>query len=612
MFIVSQSPDLYLCNSMKFNKRTNNCGELRASDVGKTVTLNGWVDQKRDLGGVVFINIRDRYGVTQVTFNPDSKEFYDTAQKLGNEFVISASGTVQKRTSANPNMTTGEIEVLASSVEILNASEVTPFVVEEDIKASEELRFKYRYLDIRRRKITNNLILRSKVTQIVHRYFEKRDFIEVETPVLMKSTPEGARDYLVPSRIHHGKFYALPQSPQTYKQVLMVSGLDKYVQICKCFRDEDLRADRQPEFTQVDLEMSFVEQDDVFEVCEGMIDAIWKEIPNIELPRPFRRMTYDEAMETYGSDKPDLRVKGELKVVDVTEKVKGTEFKVFADVIASGGIVAGIKLSGQEVSRKIIDSLADYVKSLGFGGLGYLKYSADGAVQSPMVKFLSEEIQSNLKNAFESKAGDIVFIISGVKKKVLSGLGNLRLKLADMFKLIDESKYEFVWIIDFPLFGYDEESKELVAEHHAFTMPHDDDLIKLDKGSADPENNVELLTSIRAICYDLVCNGNEFGSGSIRIHRRDIQEKVFKVMNLTEEQQKEKFGFLLDAFRYGAPPHGGFAFGFDRICAILSGTKDIRETIAFPKTTSAISLMDGCPSVVEGKQIKELGISLVN
>lgn len=597
---------------MKFAKRTNNCGELRASDAGKTVTLNGWVSKKRDLGGMLFIDLRDRYGITQLKIDPAKPEITKTASSLGNEFVISAAGKVIERESKNKNIATGEIEIDVDALEVLNSSEITPFVVEEDVKASEELRFKYRYLDLRRKRITNNLILRSKIYQIVHRYFEKKDFLEIETPILMKSTPEGARDYLVPSRIHHGKFFALPQSPQTYKQILMVSGLDKYVQICKCFRDEDLRADRQPEFTQIDLEMSFVEQDDVFSVCEGMIYDIWKEAAGIELSLPIKRMTYDDAMETYGSDKPDLRVKGELKIVNITEKVKGSEFKVFTDAIAANGIVAGLKLNGTDVSRKIIDLLTDYVKSIGFGGLGYIKYNTDGTAQSPMLKFLSNEIQQSIKNAFGAAGGDVVFILSGKKKKALSGLGQLRLKLAEQFNLIDETKYEFIWIYDFPLFSYDEEYKEIVAEHHAFTMPKDADLVKLEQGAKDPMNNIELLTSIRAVCYDLVCNGNEFGSGSIRIHRRDIQENVFKVMNLTEEQQKEKFGFLLDAFRYGAPPHGGFAFGFDRICAMLSGTKDIRETIAFPKTTSAVSLMDSCPSAVEEKQLKELGITLSN
>ena len=590
---------------MYFTKRTHTCGELRLGDEGKSVTLNGWVSDIRDLGGVIFVNLRDRYGITQLTFGHQILNTYETAKQLGLEFVISASGVVQKRSSPNPNMVTGEIEVFVNGVEILNSSAVTPFVVEEDVKASEELRFKYRYLDIRRKKITNNLVLRSNVYRIVHNYFSKHDFVEVETPVMMKSTPEGARDYLVPSRVHKGKFYALPQSPQTYKQVLMVSGLDKYVQICKCFRDEDLRADRQPEFTQIDLEMSFVTEEDVFRICEGMIYDIWKEAAGMELKIPFPVMSYDKVMETYGTDKPDLRLKQDIRIVNITQSVKGSEFKVFADAINAGGIAAGIKISGQEVTRKIIDGLTEYVKSLGFGGLGYLKYNADGTVQSPMVKFLSADIQNELKKDFDAKAGDVVFILSGQKKKVLTSLGQLRLKLAEMFKLIDESLYEFVWINDFPLFAYDEELKGFVAEHHLFTMPHDKDIDKLD---SDDTNTIE---SIRANCYDLVCNGNEFGSGSIRIHRSDIQQKVFNVIKLSEEEQQEKFGFLLGAFKYGAPPHGGFAFGFDRIIAILCGTRDIRETIAFPKTTSAISLMDGCPSAVDDKQLRELGIKIL-
>jgi aspartyl-tRNA synthetase len=589
---------------MNFTKRTHTCGELSSSDIGKNVALNGWVSQIRDLGGVIFVNLRDRYGVTQLTFNPDNKESYDKVNQLGLEFVISASGFVQKRTSANPNMKTGDIEVFVNQLEILNSSDTTPFVVEEEVKASEELRFKYRYLDLRRLKIADNLVLRSKVYQVVHRYFEKQNFIEIETPVLMKSTPEGARDYLVPSRVHKGKFYALPQSPQTYKQILMVSGMDKYVQICKCFRDEDLRADRQPEFTQIDLEMSFVSEEDVFRVCEGVIYDIWDEVADIKLNLPFPVMTYDEAIETYGVDKPDLRFKQDIRIINVTESVKGTEFKVFSEAVVSGGIVAGIKLTGQEVTRKIIDGLTDYVKTLGFGGLAYLKYNSDGTVQSPVVKFLSEEILDNLKKDFGANSGDAVFILSGAKKKVLTSLGQLRLKLGEMFNLIDESRFEFLWINDFPLVTYDEVENRFVAEHHPFTMPKDEDLSKLD--SSDRET----IESIRATCYDLVCNGSEFGSGSIRIHRSDIQQKVFNVIQISEEEQQEKFGFLLNAFKYGAPPHGGFAFGFDRIIATLCGTKDIRETIAFPKTTSALSLMDGSPGKVDSKQLDELGISL--
>jgi aspartyl-tRNA synthetase len=595
---------------MHFTKRTHTCGELQLSDSGKPVTLNGWVSQVRDLGGVIFVNLRDRYGVTQLTLSPDNRDAYDTAKSLGLEFVISASGTVQKRSSTNPNMVTGEIEVLVNSIEILNTSETTPFVIEEEVKASEELRFKYRYLDLRRKKIADNLVLRNKIYQVVHRYFERENFVEIETPILMKSTPEGARDYLVPSRVHKGKFYALPQSPQTYKQILMVGGIDRYVQICKCFRDEDLRADRQPEFTQIDLEMSFVTQEDVFKAVEGVMVDIWKEAAGIELKTPFTIMSYDNAMQTYGSDKPDLRINGELKIVNITETVKQTDFKVFSEAIAQGGIVAGIKLPSQDVTRKIIDSLTDYVKTIKFGGLGYIKYNADGSAASPMLKFLSEDIQSGIKTAFNASNGDTVFILSGPAKKVYMGLGNLRLKLAEFFSLVDESRYEFIWINDFPIFGYDEDAGCFVAEHHAFTMPHDEDMEKLNIGCLDPKANIDSLTAIRAVCYDLVCNGNEFGSGSIRIHRSDIQQKVFTVLDLTKEQQAEKFGFLLDAFKYGAPPHGGFALGFDRIAAMLCGTKDIRETIAFPKTTSAVGLMDNSPSPVEEKQLKELGITL--
>lgn len=597
---------------MKFTKRTNTCGELRLADEGKTVTLNGWVSQVRDLGGVIFINLRDRYGISQVTVNSENKPVYDTAKSLGLEYVVSATGTVQKRSSVNPNMDTGEIEVLASGIEILNISETTPFVIEEELKASEELRFKYRYLDLRRKKIADNLVLRSKVYNIVHKFFERENFVEIETPILMKSTPEGARDYLVPSRVHKGKFYALPQSPQTYKQILMVSGMDRYVQICKCFRDEDLRADRQPEFTQIDLEMSFVEEQDVFRVVEGVVCDIWKNIKGVELQQPFRTMSYDEAMAAYGSDKPDLRIKGELKIVNITETVRTSDFKVFADAISAGGIVAGIKLSGQDVTRKIIDGLTDYVKTLKFGGLGYIKYNTDGTPSSPMLKFLNEEIQAKVKNNFTAEAGDVLFILSGEKKKVLSGLGNLRLKLAEQFKLIDETRDELLWVNDFPLFGYDEDSGEIVAEHHAFTMPHDADIEKLAEGCKDPAANIEKLTSIRAKCYDMVCNGSEFGSGSIRIHRGDIQSQVFNVLKLTKEEQEEKFGFLLGAFKYGAPPHGGFALGFDRIIATLCGTKDIRETIAFPKTTSAVGLMDNSPSPVDAKQLNDLGILIKN
>lgn len=585
-------------------KRTHTCGELRTSDAGKTVTLNGWVSKKRDLGGIIFIDIRDRYGITQLKASPENKQIRDMAESLGNEFVISASGKVILRESINKNIPTGDIEVELDSLEILNESDVPPFVVEDDVKAADDLRLKYRYLDLRRNNLASNFIIRSKVYQIVHKYFEKHNFVEVETPILMKSTPEGARDYLVPSRVHKGKFYALPQSPQIYKQILMVSGLDRYVQICKCFRDEDLRADRQPEFTQIDLEMSFVTQDDVFEILEGMFYEIWKEIKGIDIKLPFRRLTYDEAMNAYGTDKPDLRIIGDMQITDITSETSGSDFKVFQEAIDSNGIVACIKLEGKEVTRKIIDGLTDFVKKYGFGGLGYLKFSQEG-VQSPVVKFLNEGIINAVTAKTDSKTGDTLFILSGEKKKVLTALGHLRLKLAEDFQLTDESRYEFLWVTDFPLFQYDEEEKRFVAEHHVFTMPKPEFIKFLDSRE---RNEVE---SIRATCYDLVLNGDEITSGSIRIHKSDIQKKVFDIIGLTDEEAKMKFGFILEAFRYGAPPHGGAAVGFDRVIAILSGLKSITDTIAFPKTLKASSLMDDCPSAVAKTQLDELGIGLL-
>jgi aspartyl-tRNA synthetase len=589
---------------MKFNKRTHNCGELNLSDKGKTVILNGWVGKIRDLGGVFFIDLRDRYGITQLKIDPEKKEVYSIAEKLGNEFVISAGGKVIERSNKNKNIPTGEIEIDVDNIEVLNESEVPPFVIEEDVKASEDLRLKYRYLDLRRKNLLNNFIIRNKVYQIVHKFFEKHNFIEVETPVLMKSTPEGARDYLVPSRVHKGKFYALPQSPQLYKQILMVAGLDRYVQICKCFRDEDLRADRQPEFTQIDLEMSFVDQDDVFGLLEEMFKEIWKEIAGIDLGIPFKRMTYDEVMSKYGSDKPDLRISEGMEIVNITEEVKGSEFKVFEDVVNSGGIIAGIKLSGKDVTRKVIDGLTEFTKKLGFGGLGYVKFNADGTVQSPIAKFIGEEKVNSIKNSFHANGGDAVFILSGERMKVLASLGSLRIKLAEDYNLIDTSRYEFAWIIDFPLFAYDEDSDSFVGEHHVFTMPKDQYLEYLD--SRDKEK----LLSIRANCYDLVLNGNEIASGSIRIHKPEIQKKVFDIMGLSDVEANEKFGFILEAFKYGAPPHGGAAVGFDRVIAILCGIDYIRDVIAFPKTVSAQSLMDDCPNEVSEKQLKELGIEI--
>jgi aspartyl-tRNA synthetase len=588
---------------LKFAKRTDTCGALRSADIGKSVTLNGWVSQVRDLGGVIFVNLRDRYGITQLTFNPDNASSYKTAGELKNEYVISASGTVQKRSSPNPKMKTGEIEVLVSEVQILNRSDVPPFVVGNNIAANEDLKLKYRYLDLRGEQLKNNLLVRNEVTQVVHNYFHKLGFVEIETPILMKSTPEGARDFLVPSRVHKGKFYALPQSPQTYKQILMIAGFDKYVQLCKCLRDEDLRADRQPEFTQIDLEMSFVTQDDVFEVVEGCMKAIWKEVKGIDIPVPFPRMTHDDALNYFGIDKPDMRYG--MKITHISEDVKGSEFKVFNDVIEKGGLIAGIKLEGKEISRKKIDELTEFVKQAGLGGMSYIKVTAN-EVSSPNKKFLSKEILNKIISKFSAKAGDTIFILSSENRKlVLETLGKMRIRLAEEY-LKDEikDKFEFLWVTDFPLFTWDEKENRFVSEHHPFTSPKEEFLPNLD--STNPGD----IAKIKADCYDLVLNGNELGSGSIRIHTGDVQRKIFKIIGLTEEQAKEKFGFLLEAFRYGAPPHGGAAFGFDRIVALLTGETSIKEFIAFPKTTNAMSLMEGSPSSVDEKQLKELGIKI--
>jgi len=584
-------------------------------DVGKTVSLNGWVAQIRDLGGVLFVNIRDRYGVTQLVFHPDNGEVFEQAKTLMNEYVVSATGTVQKRSSANVKMATGEIEVNVSRLEILNKSEVPPFVVEDEIKANEDLRLKYRYLELRSERLKRNMILRNEAAQAVHDYFYRKGFVEIETPILMKSTPEGARDYLVPSRIHRGKFYALPQSPQTYKQILMVAGMDRYVQLCKCFRDEDLRADRQPEFTQIDLEMSFVTHEDVFEVVEGCMKEIWRQAGGIEIETPFRRMSYDKAMESYGTDKPDLRYG--MRIIDATADVKGSEFNVFKVGIERGEVVCGINFEGKygkEITRKKIDELTGLVKKEGFGGLVHIKATSPFTAEregleielhSPIRKFLGEEEIERLKERFKIKGGDTIFILTGDKRKVCETLGHVRVRLAQEFLAeLFKDKFEFLWVTDFPLFEWDEKEQRVVPSHHPFTSPKEEYLDLLD--SEKPEE----LLRIRADCYDLVVNGNELGSGSIRIHNSEIQSKVFRILGMSEAEAKEKFGFLLEAFKYGAPPHGGAAFGFDRIVALLGGQASIRDFIAFPKTVSGVSLMDGSPGEVSERQLEELGIEI--
>jgi aspartyl-tRNA synthetase len=586
---------------MIFKKRTHTCGELRANDVGKIVTLNGWVDRRRDLGGLIFIDLRDRYGKTQVVFSPQhNDQAYQIAKELKSEFVISVTGKVEKRPKGaeNPSLPTGEIDVLADEVQILSKSETPPFLIEDDINVSEELRLKYRYLDLRRPIMQSNLITRHRMAQVVRRYFDENGFIEIETSFLVKSTPEGARDFLVPSRLHPGKFYALPQSPQLYKQILMVAGFDRYFQIVRCFRDEDLRADRQPEFTQIDVEMSFVTEEDVFNIVEGLIFRLMKEIKGIEIQLPFPRIPYVEAIEKYGTDKPDLRF--DLEIVNVTDIFKTTEFKVFREAIENGGVICGLNLPGcANFSRKQIDELTNFVKDLGAGGLVHFKVE-NGEVESPVAKYFTKISLQKLRERMNSRDGDLMILISDQPQKVYSILGSLRLEMGRRLNLIDEEQFKFAWIVDFPLLEWDEEENRWVSVHHPFTSPKLEDLHLLD---SDPGK-------VRARAYDLVLNGNEIAGGSIRIHDAELQRKIFKLLGISDEEARKKFGFLLEAFKYGAPPHGGIAFGFDRLVMLFTGMKSIRDVIAFPKTSSALSLMDEAPSEVDPKQLDELHIQV--
>ena len=586
---------------MIFKKRTHTCGELRASDVGKIVTLNGWVDRRRDLGGLIFIDLRDRYGKTQVVFSPQhNDQAYQIAKELKSEFVISVTGKVERRPKGaeNPSLPTGEIDVLADEVQILSKSETPPFLIEDDINVSEELRLKYRYLDLRRPIMQSNLITRHRMAQVVRRYFDENGFIEIETSFLVKSTPEGARDFLVPSRLHPGKFYALPQSPQLYKQILMVAGFDRYFQIVRCFRDEDLRADRQPEFTQIDVEMSFVTEEDVFNIVEGLIFRLMKEIKGIEIQLPFPRIPYVEAIEKYGTDKPDLRF--DLEIVNATDIFKTTEFKVFREAIENGGVICGLNLPGcANFSRKQIDELTNFVKDLGAGGLVHFKVE-NGEVESPVAKYFTKISLQKLKERMSSRDGDLMILISDQPQKVYSILGSLRLEMGRRLNLIDEEQFKFAWIVDFPLLEWDEEENRWVSVHHPFTSPKLEDLHLLD---SDPGK-------VRARAYDLVLNGNEIAGGSIRIHDAELQRKIFKLLGISDEEARKKFGFLLEAFKYGAPPHGGIAFGFDRLVMLFTGMKSIRDVIAFPKTSSALSLMDEAPSEVDPKQLDELHIQV--
>ena len=569
------------------------------NNVGETVTLNGWVAKVRNLGGLVFIDLRNRSGIIQVVVRPESN-YYELANSLKSEYVIKVIGKIVERESKNKNIPTGDVEVEVESLELINESKEIPFMITNDTTALEDTRLKYRYLDLRREVLKDNLVTRNKITFATRKFLNGLDFVEIETPILCKSTPEGARDYLVPSRVSKGKFYALPQSPQIYKQLLMVSGFERYFQIAKCFRDEDLRADRQPEFTQIDVEMSFVTEDDVMNLGEKLVQSIFKETNGIDIKLPLLRMKYDDAMELYGSDKPDLRFKMEIN--DITNCFKNTEFTIFKNVINEGGIINAIvvKNSSDKYSRKDLDKLTEFVKTYKAQGLAYLKYNEE--VTGSIVKVMTEDEINDVKNTLNIENNDLVLIISGNRKVVKTSLGALRCKLARDLDLINPDDYKLLWVTDFPSFEWSEEEGRFMACHHPFTMPKDSDVDKL---LTDKEH-------CYSKAYDIVINGYEAGGGSIRIHDQNVQEKMFEALELTEEDIKNKFGFFVDALKYGCPPHGGFALGLDRLAMLLCKTENIRDVIAFPKTASATDLMCECPSTVDEKQLKELGIDIRN
>lgn len=585
-------------------KRTHMCGNLRKSDVGNVVTVNGWVDRVRDNGGVLFLLIRDRSGIIQCTFDKSvNKDLFDIAFTCRTEFVVAIKGELVARDEAaiNKKMPTGEVEVIAQDIRILTRAETTPFEIDDTKEVNDQIRLKYRYLDLRRPSMQRNMMLRHRVMQVARNYFDEQGFIEIETPMLTKSTPEGARDYLVPSRVHAGKFYALPQSPQQYKQLLMLAGMDRYIQITRCFRDEDLRADRQPEFTQIDLEMSFVEQDDVIAVNEGFLQRVFKEVLDVDITLPLPRMTWQDAMDKYGSDKPDTRFG--FEICDISDIAANCSFKVFKDTVDNGGSVRLINCNGyaDKFPRKEIDKLGEFVKTYRAKGLAWLKLAQDGSMTSSFAKFISEEEIEQIKARANAKENDLLFVVADADwETAATALGALRCELAKRLDLAKKDDFKLLWVTDFPQFEYSEEEDRLVAKHHPFTAPMDEDIALLD---TDPKK-------VRAKAYDIILNGCELGGGSIRIHDPELQTKMFRTLGFTEEKAQEQFGHLIIAFSYGAPPHGGLAYGLDRLCMLLAGLDSIRDVIAFPKVQNASDLMMHCPDVVEQKQLDDLSIAV--
>lgn len=583
-------------------KRTHYCGTLRQEHVGTEVVVCGWVQRQRDLGQLIFVDLRDRTGLLQLAFNDATdRQIFEKAAGVRAEYVLAVRGVVRERSAKNPELPTGDVEIEVQELRVLAKAETPPFEIVEHSNVKEELRLKYRYLDLRRPDMQDKIIQRHKIVKIARDYFDDNGFLEIETPILIKSTPEGARDYLVPSRVFPGNFFALPQSPQQYKQLLMLSGFDRYMQVARCFRDEDLRADRQPEFTQIDLEMSFIEPEDVMAIGEGFIRDVYKRLQNIDIPTPFRRITWHEAMERFGSDKPDLRFG--LELVNLSDVLKDTEFRVFAGALSAGGSVRGINLKGKadELSRKEIDKLTETLKAYGAQGLAWTRLTSNGE-SSSYEKFLSEQEAAAVRTALGAETGDVLLLVASPKNSVVfASLGALRCELAKRFGLIDDSKPCLLWVTDFPLFEYDEEENRYVAMHHPFTAPREEDLDKL---TSDPG-------SVCAKAYDMVLNGNEIGGGSIRINTPEVQRQMFQALGFTPEQAQQRFGFLIDAFRYGAPPHGGMAFGLDRLVMLMLGCDSIRDVIAFPKVANSSELMSSAPDVVDPKQLAELGLSIV-